>query len=95
MSETSIRIDLLSSGQTRPYGPSVWEARMTFSFRWLSTIGLQPGSWKPTEAQAKATARTFVRNWANHPGPFDARLVTLKEETPGVWYVVIEEPYDD
>lgn len=94
MSKTRITIEVLASGQPRPYADSQRHVRVAVEFSW------KEGEWKPVtwpEADMRAMLKTIKcgftdaepKCWA------DTRLNYLKEVQPGVWEFHTTTPFTD
>lgn len=102
MSKTRITIEVLASGQPRPYADSQTHVRVTFEW-WHSWAGNDADSrskWtacKWPEADIRACLKTLKcgftdaepKCWA------DTRLNYLKEVQPGVWEFHTTTPFTD
>ena len=89
--DKTITIKHIRSGQPRAYADSCYESVITFS-------GGTLGKWTPPEMTVKALAQVLVRSFVEPKDSkcwVDSVLKEIKEESPGVWRIVIVEPYMD
>lgn len=87
------RVDILASGQPRPYADHRSHVRLTIDhfFAWLGDPNDARSEWKPNETWKEPEVRELLKllrwgfplkepeNWA------DTQLVWLRNTAPGVW----------
>jgi hypothetical protein len=94
MSKQRITIEVLASGQPRPYADSRLHVRATFEHDWNGK-GYQPSIWTEdiVKAQLIALACGFP---TTEPADWASPVLRSFEQTaPGVWEFVVTEAYTD
>jgi hypothetical protein len=98
-----IEIDVLASGQPRPYADSRSHVRVTFThfFAWCGNPKDERSEWRPWNCQedlvrellphlpAAGFPKSEPKTWA------DTRLTKLEKTAPGVWEFHTVTPFTD
>ena len=97
------RIDILASGQPRPYADSRRHVRLTIDhFRaWLGDPNDERSEWVPNDGWSEEEIRAllpllrcgFITKEPTHG--LDSRLDWLRKTAPGVWEFHVTSPYTD
>lgn len=98
---TRSSIEVLASGQPRPYADSQLHVRLTIEISWLGGPKDPHSVWKPhtgwTEEDIRALLPHLKCGFPSKP-PSDwasRRLNSLREISPGVWEFHATDPFTD
>lgn len=100
MSKLITTVDIIRSGQPRPYADSVYEYLVSAEYYWDSTNGLKLSpTYAMSEEEALAALQTLrsSKRWVPKEGKewYETYLDSIIEGPPGVWTITIVEPYID
>ena len=100
MSRERYTVVCLASGQPRPYADSCYHYRVTVEWQGPELIGASPDRpFVPRPELDRSIVlpilRGLTRGWEDNPGAFGRRLERCDMTSPGVWDVVIVEPFTD
>jgi hypothetical protein len=88
---TVITIETLTSHQLENYGPHEYQARIRIEQVYANELR----SVNTTAEQVKSLARHFFMSWEEDGDYFAPKLVELKEEKRGTWFVHVRRAYTD